>query len=230
LRTTSQLKLVVELNVGQGVLVHSAAESTNDEAVRASSNAADQVLTTQLWLNPRLSIVNAVSVGKLFNVEGVFFSALFLLFLLESLNLGVRGSVLPIVDAIVGGNDDMCCVHGYVLGLNANVLGLDWTANSVAQLDHPGVFDDVRVAQLRNKNAVVSMGLNCKQALHVLNGLFIDLCVPEGDAHVVALWLSECKHNGLVEVCPDIIRLNVRKQDIRVYGQHNPQSKALPSN
>jgi hypothetical protein len=58
--------------------------------------------------------------------------------------------------------------------------------------------------------------------------LLINSSVPEDDAHIVSLWLSECKNQSLTEVTPHILGLNVSKNNIGINRHANSQAKAFP--
>ena len=60
------------------------------------------------------------------------------------------------------------------------------------------------------------MGFDFKQTLHILDGFFVEFSVPESDAHVISLRLSVGKHDGVVEVAPDVFRLDVGEENVRV--------------
>jgi hypothetical protein len=87
LRAASKHDLVLELNVRKSVLVDLATVSSNDEGVGAGCDTADHVVARDLRLLPLFGVVNLVGVRDLLNVESVFFTALFLLFLLKSRQL-----------------------------------------------------------------------------------------------------------------------------------------------
>jgi hypothetical protein len=129
--------------------------------------------------------------------------------LLEGLNLGVRGSVLPVIDDVIGGNDYMSTIHRHILWLNTNILAVHWASNGIAKLDHPGIFGEIWLGQFRDKDTVVAACLDVAEGFHVFYRLFIDLGVPESDAHVSSLGLAISKDDGVVEERPHILWLDV---------------------
>ena len=123
----------------------------------------------------------------------------------------------------------MGCVHGDEFRLDANVLALNWTANGVAKLDEPCVSLLIWITELWDQDAIVSKGFDVWETLHVLDWLLVDFGVPEGDAHIVSFGLSVGKHDRVVEVSPNILWLNVGKEDVWIDGKDNSQAEAFPS-
>jgi len=124
----------------------------------------------------------------------------------------------------------MGAVHGAILGLNADVLALYRAADGVAKLDQPLILCLLLglLNKLGDEDAVVSARLDVKKALHVLDGLLVDLCVPESNAHVVSLWLSVSEDDGVVEEAPHVLGLDVGEEDVRVDGEDNSEAKSFP--
>ena len=79
----SQLQLIVELDVGQGVLVHSSTHSADDERLGPSCNRANEVHAAEVRLDPSLFVINAVGIWQFFDVEGVLLARLLFLLLLQ---------------------------------------------------------------------------------------------------------------------------------------------------
>ena len=59
--------------------------------------------------------------------------------------------------------------------------------------------------------------------------LLVDRGIPEYDAHVVTLGFTEGKHERAREVAPEIVWLNVSKQDIGVNSKCYSQTITFPS-
>ena len=204
------------------------AHSSNDESIVASGDAANEIKAANIWLLPCFSIVDSVGVWKFLDMESILFSRLLLLLLLEGLHLGVRRSILPVVNDIIGGNYNMSIVHCHMFWLNADILAIDGAANSAAELNHPGVSNQVGLGELRHKNAVVSAGLDIAERLHVLDRFLVNLGVPESDAHVSSFGLSISEYDGVIEERPHVLRLDVGKEDVRIHGQDNSETKSFP--
>ena len=128
---------MLKLNVRKSVLVHLPAVSSDDERIRPGRDTADHVVARNLRLLPLFCVVNLVGVRDLLNVESVFFTALFLLFLFKSCQLGVLRSVLPIVDYIIACDYYMGLVHGNILGFNCDVFVFNRTSDSIAKDNDP---------------------------------------------------------------------------------------------
>ena len=94
----------------------------------------------------------------------------------------------------------MSAVHCNEFWFDADLFAIDWAANSVTQLDDPGIFCKIWFNELRDKNAIVTTCFDIAQTFLVLDRSFIDLCVPECDAHICSLWLSIGEDNCIVEV------------------------------
>ena len=112
----------------------------------------------------------------------------------------------------------MSRVHIAILRLDGNVLALDGAADRIAQLDKPRLFLALRDLDFRDEDTVVSARLDVDETLHVFDRSLVDLGVPEGDAHIVPLWLSVCENNRVVEEAPHVFRLDVREEDVRIYS------------
>ena len=133
---------------------------------------------------------------------------------------------LPVVDDLVAGNDDMRFAHGDMLGLNSDSFAIDRAAYGVAEDNIPLVR---LTLILSNEAAVFVTGRDLLEAFHVLDVLLIDEHVPKDDAHVVSLWLSEGKDQGVREVPPHVLRLDVREEDVGVHSQGNAQAEPFPA-
>ena len=60
--------------------------------------------------------------------------------------------------------------------------------------------------------------------------LLIDCSVPENDTHIVALRLSESENEGITEVTPHILRLDICEDHVGVHSHADSKSKTLPGN
>ena len=69
-----------------------------------------------------------------------------------------------------------------------------------------------------------------QEALGVAHRFLIDTSVPEGDAHVRSLRLSVGKDDGLTEVRPHVLGLNVSEENVCIDSKYHSQSKSFPSN
>lgn len=136
---------------------------------------------------------------------------------------------MPVVNDIIGCNDNMGIVHGHILWLNTNILAINWASNSIAKLDHPCVLDKIWLSQLGDQNTIVSTCLDVAKRFHVFDRLFIDLGVPKGDAHVGSLRLTIGKDDRAVEEGPHVLWLDISKQDVGVDSENNSKTKAFPS-
>ena len=93
-----------------------------------------------LWLFPLFGVVDLIRGRYFLNVECILFATFRLLFLLEGGQLGVLGTILPIVDHIFACNYHMGLVHRYIFGVNCYVLVLNGTPDSIAKYDDPLVW------------------------------------------------------------------------------------------
>jgi hypothetical protein len=57
----------------------------------------------------------------------------------------------------------------------------------------------------------------------------VDAGVPEDDAHVIALRLAESEHQGLGEVAPHVVGLDVSEEDVRIDSQADTHAVAFPA-
>ena len=99
------------------------------------SDCRDWVLAGDIRFLPGVLVVNTVSLRLLIDVEGVFFSGLFLA--LERHDSGILLAVVPVVDNLVAGDDDVSLAHLDVLGLNGDGLAVNGAADGVAEDDVP---------------------------------------------------------------------------------------------
>ena len=132
---------------------------------------------------------------------------------------------MPVVDDLIAGDDHVSLGHGDMLGLNSDGLAVDWASDSVAENDIPLIF---LLLILGNKDAVLVTTGDSLQSLHVLDMLLVNRSVPEDDAHIVALWLSEGKNESAGEVAPHVVWLDVGEQDVRVNGESDSEAIAFP--
>ena len=95
-----------------------------------------------------------------------------------------------------------------------------WFSFSVSnsELEESITFLALRDLDFRDEDTVVSARLDVDETLHVFDRSLVDLGVPEGDAHIVPLWLSVCENNRVVEEAPHVFRLDVREEDVRIYS------------
>ena len=158
-------------------------------------------------------------------MESVLLSDLFLADITTD-HTSVALAVVPVVDDLVAGDNDMCLAHSNMLGLNRYGLAVDRATYSVAEDKEPLVG---LVFILGHENAILVTAGDLLQTLHVLYMLLVNLGIPEDDAHVVTLGFAEGKNECAGEVAPEIVWLNVGKQDIGVNSQCDSQTIAFPS-
>ena len=58
--------------------------------------------------------------------------------------------------------------------------------------------------------------------------LFVDRGIPEDDTHILAFGLFESKDQGVVEVGPEILGLDVCEKDVRIHGKTDAETEAFP--
>ena len=119
-------------------------------------------------------------------------------------------TVLPEVNNVVTGNDYVSLVHFGVFGLDRDGLAINRATYSVAEDQNPLVNGGVG-GVFSNKDTVFSASNNFLESVHVFDMSLVNACVPEDNTHVVALRLTESKHQSLREVAPHVVRLNVGK-------------------
>jgi hypothetical protein len=105
----------------------------------------------------------------------------------------------------------MGLVHGYILGLNCDVLIFNGATDSIAKDNDPLIGC---LFSFGDKHTVFTTRYDLLKTTHIFNMLFIDGCVPEDHTHVLALWLLKGKYKGVVEVGPEILRLNVCEKNV----------------
>lgn len=108
----------------------------------------------------------------------------------------------------------MSAIHSYEFWLNTDLLTFNWAANGVAKLNDPGILSELWLNELRYEDTVITTSFDIAETLHVFHGPFVNLCIPESNAHVGSLGLSIGKNDGLVEVGPHVFWLNVGKENI----------------
>ena len=157
---------------------------------------------------PFLAVVHGVGFWGFVDVEGIFLARFLLSLLLQRDQFGVGGAILPEVDDVVGGDDYVRLVHFAVFGFDGDGFGLDGAPDGVAEDEEPlvdgfvgGVFGD--------EYTILPTSNNLLQPVHVLNMPRINRSVPEHDAHVVPLGLSEREDQSFREVAPHVLRLDV---------------------
>lgn len=123
----------------------------------------------------------------------------------------------------------MSSVHSNEFWLDADVLALNWAPDSITELDNPSILNLIWLIELRNKDAVVSTGLDVDETLHIFHRFFINFCVPESNTHIISLWFSISEYDGIIEVRPDVLWLNICKEDVGIDGENNSETEALPS-
>lgn len=158
-------------------------------------------------------------------MESVLLADLFLANVTRD-HTSVALAVVPVVDDLVAGNNDMCLAHSNMLGFNCDCLAVNGATNSVAEDEEPLVW---LIFILGHKDAILVTGSDLLQTLHVLDMLLVDHGIPEDDAHVVTLGFSEGKNERAGEVAPEIVWLDVGKQDVGVNSKSNSQAIAFPS-
>ena len=102
-------------------------------------------------------------------MECILFATLLLFVLLQRHSFVHGRTVLPIVNDFLVGNNNVSSIHCDVFRLDANLLGIDRATDGIAELDHPGIFGDGRIDELRNQDAVVSRRLDVKQGLGIFH-------------------------------------------------------------
>ena len=105
--STSQLQLILKLNIWQSIFVYCATHSSYNKGFRGCSNTANEIIAADFWLLPAISVVDSVGVWELFNMESIFFTRLLLSLLLKWLYFWVSRYVLPVIDNIIWGNYNM---------------------------------------------------------------------------------------------------------------------------
>ena len=211
LGSASQHDLVLQLDVGQGVLVNLPTHSADDKSIRAGCDRANKVCARDLRFLPLISVIDLIGVRNFLNMEGVFLARLFLLLLLKSRELGVLRAILPVVHNVIACNDYVSFVHGDKLGLNRDVLVFNWASDSIAENYDilAGIFFG-----FCDKHTVLPASDYLLKSSHVFHVLLIDDCVPEDHAHVLALGLFESENESIVEVGPQILWLDVGEEDV----------------
>ena len=144
-------------------------------------------------------------------MENVFLSRFFLFLLFKCCQFRVLRPILPIVDNVFGGYNDVGLVHSHKAGLDSDGLGLNGATDGVAE-------DKVPLSGLvlysGDQDTVLTTGNYLLKAAHILDVLLIDAYVPEHNAHVIALWLLKGKDQSVVKVGPLVLRLDVGEQDV----------------
>jgi hypothetical protein len=179
-----------KLNVRKSILVNLAAVSSDDERIRPCSHTADHIVARDLRFLPLFCIVNLIRVRDFLNMKSVFFTALFLLLLFKSCQLGVLRSVLPIVDNIITCYDNMGLVHSNIFGLNCDVLIFNRATHSIAKNNNPLIWC---LFSFRHKDTVFTACHDLLKTAHIFNMLFINGCIPEDNAHILTFWLLKGK-------------------------------------
>ena len=226
LRPTSEVHSAFKLDVRDGKLKDLARNTTDEESISGCCNGRDRVFTVDLRLSPCVLVIDSFSCGLLFDVESVLLADL-LLADVSTDHTSVFLAVVPVVDDLVAGDDDMCLAHSNMLGLNCDGLAFDRATDSVAKNEEPLAF---YIFILGHEDAILVTAGDFLQTLHVLDMLLIDLGIPEDNAHIVTLGFTESKNECASEVAPEIVWLNVGKQDIGVNSQCNSKAIAFPSN
>lgn len=107
----------------------------------------------------------------------------------------------------------MGLVHCHVLGFDGDVFVFNGASDGVTENNDP-LSGFVSLFGLGNEHAVFAASDNLLQSAHVLDVFLVDGCVPEDDAHVLALGFLECKDECAVEVRPKILGLDVGEEDV----------------
>lgn len=84
----------------------------------------------------------------------------------------------------------MSLVHRYKAWFNGYSLGLDRATDSVAQYNHPLIS---HFFYFGYEDTVFTTGSDLLETSHVLDVLFVNDCIPEYHAHIVAFGLSKSK-------------------------------------
>ena len=112
---------------------------------------------------------------------------------------GVALAVVPVINYLFTGDDDMSLAHGNMLGLNRDSLAVNWATYSVAKDEEPLIG---LVFILGHENAILVTAGNFLETLHILDMLLIDLSIPEDDAHIVTLGFTESENKCAREIAP----------------------------
>ena len=108
----------------------------------------------------------------------------------------------------------MCSIHCTVFWFNCNMFAFNWASNCIAKLNEPCIFLTLVDLELGNKDTVVTTGFYMNETLHILNRSLVLSGIPESDTHIISFWLSVSEDNGLIQVGPHVLRLNVGEKDI----------------
>eukprot|EP00162_Nutomonas_longa_P017582 comp24152_c0_seq1/m.59877 comp24152_c0_seq1/g.59877 ORF comp24152_c0_seq1/g.59877 comp24152_c0_seq1/m.59877 type:complete len:400 (-) comp24152_c0_seq1:291-1490(-) len=152
------------------------------------------------------------------------------------LHLAERRAVLPDIDELVGGDDDVRCGHLHKHGLDVDLLCLDRAADRVAQnegghglgLAHAAVLV-VDAEAVGDQDAVLAGAAHKVQLLEIFHLALVGLCVPEHNAVLALFWPREGIDEHIVEVGPEIVRAHVGKVDEAVDGERETQARAFPA-
>mmetsp|Transcript_114283 Transcript_114283/g.328311 ORF Transcript_114283/g.328311 Transcript_114283/m.328311 type:complete len:219 (-) Transcript_114283:1028-1684(-) len=216
----------------QGVALHEATLARHEEALFRGRDAGDRVLRRRDRGHEALLVVHACARGEgLVDVEHHLRAAL----VADAEHRSGGGEVVgllrdaaavePDIDDVVRGHDDMRVRHGYVEGLDVQVLRVHRAADVVAD------DDDVlpaRVISLRHQHAILVRRSDVRDVLDVLGVLLVALGVPEDNDVLAALLLKHGVDESVREVAPQVVRPDVSEIDVRVHGQGQPQAGALP--
>lgn len=142
--------------------------------------------------------------------------------------LGMGRTILPEIDDVVTGHDDVSLVHFGVFGLDSDSLAFDWASDCVAEDEQPLVNSRVG-GVLGHQHTVFSTSNDLLESAHVLDVSLVDAGIPEDDAHIVALGLAEGKHEGLGEVAPHVVRLDVSEEDVGIHGKADTHAISFPA-
>ena len=112
---------------------------------------------------------------------------------------GVALSVVPVINDLITGDDDMSLAHGNMLGLNRDGLAINWATYSVAEDEEPLIG---LVFILGHEDAILITAGNFLEALHIFDMLLIDLSIPEDDAHIITLGFTESENKCAREIAP----------------------------
>mmetsp|Transcript_23180 Transcript_23180/g.54252 ORF Transcript_23180/g.54252 Transcript_23180/m.54252 type:complete len:221 (-) Transcript_23180:862-1524(-) len=130
--------------------------------------------------------------------------------------LGYARAVHPDVHDVLRGDHHVRVRHGDVQRLDVQILGIHWAPDIVA---HDDDVLPAGVVGLRHEDAVLVGGADVHHVLDVLGVLLVSLRVPKDDDMLKPLLLQHSVHQRARKVAPEIVRPDVRKEDVGVDGE-----------
>mmetsp|Transcript_61083 Transcript_61083/g.160610 ORF Transcript_61083/g.160610 Transcript_61083/m.160610 type:complete len:235 (+) Transcript_61083:2050-2754(+) len=225
---------MLEAEVRQRVPLHHPALAGDKEALLGGRDARDRILRPRHGRHEALLVVEARAGREgLVDVEHHLHPALRAADGRGGREAAVRAlrpvlyavAVHPDVDHVLGRHDRVGVRHRDVRRLDVEVLGVHRAADVVAD------DDDVLTAGvvgLRDQGAVLLGRADVLHVLDVLRVLLVAVRVPEDDDVLASLFLQDRVHEGLREEAPEVVRPDVREEDVGVDGDGQPQAVPLP--